>query len=1305
VAGTFEGTLTSGQVIDLGRVGVKSGSYSVEISSNKSTLQPFRANVKPAQPKTSQPIEEEVVVIDLDSVGQKINEGNENNLGDLDSNTVTLGKVGAIPGQSMESPDFIDKIENEQNSDNLTETEFQPLGEASQTGMLNQEAPFNENDSVLQTAVESLASPEQQGIQPQSLANPSADNSETANNQNIVQSEQSGTQGIVLPSVPGQTLNDTTALNNNVNTVSTEESLGNNLSEGQFTSENQAYGSLPITESVEGGRPNQTVSEKTEESPRIIQGFQSLAQNVSRGIQNLAQNLGLAPDSQDQNQIDQSEQMNQPESKDDLKGPVYEKLLTAVSTGVFYNDDGTTFYAQPGTKAYESAVENLKTRVNNSKEPIYDDNGNTVGPTIISNEIAQIANRVLSQTGAKIADQTAAQNTAINALQNIAQSTAQGVAENVATDTAQRAVQSALQNSNVDSVQDVVENILQGTAQNTTSNAVQEVVQNAAEIADRITEQIAEQNVIQQVSQDVSRAVTQNALQAAEQIAEGSMQEASQIASTEIIQGVIKDSVAAAVQTAGESIQETTQDLFDNVQDAAKVVVQNSIQSAESSEASVANAENLTETDDLKQLTYQELAQAAGITQATDAIQALGETLEQTETTLDAIEQSQSGRISIQRAGQIPGDSPSDSQPAPGYYNEDGVFAEQPVPQFTNQQGPVGVEQVQLPDSQGTSPDVQRNYLEPSVSPITGQPVESNMGQTGPMSGYSPGFDDAATQAATQAAQAVAQSEIAQVAQAVSEITNQTATGVTSPEMVSLPEAQITQDAQGRPLSQLSGIAENNITGNTNDVISSPESSAQQSKIYSVTEQINVTSQGEKIDSNGNVLPVSKNDNLNQTTYSTLPENQMPGYPAQDQAPQRRRDRINLTSSPAGDTNYSGSQEASTQIQATQLGQSNVGSLPGQSTPNSVVYDASVQPAAQVSGQELNTLQQVTLPQSDQTGNIDSGSDSIPRLFAVNRRTERNATNEDSFQQPGRINLNNTLQPRDIEKISEQIISEGLIPQAPEASNLTQFDYQGLDQQQPRALNPVITGVNASGSSEPEEDDEEDAKLKSVKYITVGGDTLMKTEVPKDQPTDASTTQQIKEALSAESIIYQELLKERERFRTNLETERGNNRANLRRAEQQIQQELVKVITEQPIEAEGENSSPINQIIQSIIKEDREIAFERETESIENTIQNVQERQQEANKVAQKETLEAIKTSQEKGPEKVFIDATKIIQMIQEKQKENESAKEIDEFLLRQRIERELKYEFNQMQIDHEKKLRMVYRRMIEQMYLDMLNS
>lgn len=1307
--------MTSGQIIDLGRVGVKSGAYSVEISSNKTTLQSFRANVKPAQAKTSQQLEEEVVVIDLDSVGQKINEGNENNLNDLGSNPVTLGRVGSVPGQSMESSNVIDKIENDKNTDNLTETEFQPLGEANQTGIFNQETPFNENDSVLQTTVESLASPDQQATSPQQALTSSPDNRTDVNNQNnnqVQQNSQPVEQGIILPSVPGQTLDEAAGLADiGTNTTSKEEISGNNLPTGQ--SDDQAYNNLPNEGSA---RVNQAINEKTEESPRIIQGFQSLAQNVSRGIQNLAQNLGLTPDGQPQNQVSQSEK-SVPEPGDSLKGPVYQKLLTAVSTGVFYNDDGTTFYAQPGTQAYEEAVENIKTRVNNSEEPIYDDNGNVVGPAIAVNKIAEIANRVLSQGSAQIADQVTAQNTAINALQNTTQVTAQGVAESVAQDAAQRAVQNALQNSNVDSVQDVVQNVLQATAQNAASNAAQEVIQNASDIADKITEQISGQNVIQQVSRDVSRVVTQSALQAVEQITEGSMQEVSEMASGEAVQGVIKDSVASAAQIASESIQETTQGLFDTVQDAAKVVVRGVIQDAQNPESAVDNTENSTEADGLKQLTYQELAQASGLGQVNDTLQDLGETLEQTEATLNSIEQSQSGRVSIQRAGQIPGDNlGSNTQPTSGYYNEDGIFVEQSDPQFINQQGPIGVEQVPLPDSQVVTPDTQRNYLESTVSPITGQPRNSDA-ETDQSTQVSQASQAAqaeayqavqATQTATQAIQ-----EASQAIQATSETmqaSGQPSSMVNSPEMVSLPEAQITQDTQGGSLPQ-SGINENNLQGavNTTDTTTGSEAASQQSQIYSVTEQ--VAPQGRQIDSDGNVLPSLANNNVNQTTYEALPENQKPASTSQEQAQERRRDRINLTSGPTTNaiSSPAGVQEVSAQAQSGQTNQSDFGSMPGQPASNGGIFDATIQPGnGAAKGQELTSLQQVALPQATQLG--DSGSDasesSAPRLFAINRRVARpDGATEDNVQQPGRINLNNALQPRDIEKISEQIINEGLVPQTQEAASLTQFDYQGLEQQQPRPLNPVITGVNASGSAEPEEEDENSTKLKSVKYITVGGDTLMKTEVPKDQPTDSTTTQQIKEALSSESIIYQELLKERERFRTNLETERGNNRANLRRAEQQIQQELVKVITEQPLEVEGENSSPINQIIQSIIKEDREVALERETESIQNTIQNVQERQQEANKVAQKETLEAIKTSQEKGPEKVFIDATKIIQMIQEKQKENESAKEIDEFLLRQRIERELKYEFNQMQIDHEKKLRMVYRKMIEQMYLDILNS
>jgi hypothetical protein len=75
-----------------------------------------------------------------------------------------------------------------------------------------------------------------------------------------------------------------------------------------------------------------------------------------------------------------------------------------------------------------------------------------------------------------------------------------------------------------------------------------------------------------------------------------------------------------------------------------------------------------------------------------------------------------------------------------------------------------------------------------------------------------------------------------------------------------------------------------------------------------------------------------------------------------------------------------------------------------------------------------------------------------------------------------------------------------------------------------------------------------------------------------------------------------------------------------------------------------------------------------------------------------------------KDKEEIIIDATRIIQMIQNNQTVA-GGQEIDEFLLRQRIERELKYEFKQMQLEHEQKMRLIYRRMIEDMYIDMLNS
>ena len=210
-------------------------------------------------------------------------------------------------------------------------------------------------------------------------------------------------------------------------------------------------------------------------------------------------------------------------------------------------------------------------------------------------------------------------------------------------------------------------------------------------------------------------------------------------------------------------------------------------------------------------------------------------------------------------------------------------------------------------------------------------------------------------------------------------------------------------------------------------------------------------------------MPSSANDNLNQTTYEALPESQAPGFATQEQAQERRRDRINLSSGTAGNTILSpaGVQEVSIQTQSGQAEQNDFGSIPGQSAQAGGILDATIQQGqGNTRGQDLTSLQQVSLPQAPQVGEsgTDSPETSIPRLFAVNRRTSRlDDAAEDNVQQPGRINLNNALQPRDIEKISEQIINEGLIPQTQETSGLTQFDYQGIEQQQPRPLNPVIT--------------------------------------------------------------------------------------------------------------------------------------------------------------------------------------------------------------------------------------------------------
>ncbi len=148
----------------------------------------------------------------------------------------------------------------------------------------------------------------------------------------------------------------------------------------------------------------------------------------------------------------------------------------------------------------------------------------------------------------------------------------------------------------------------------------------------------------------------------------------------------------------------------------------------------------------------------------------------------------------------------------------------------------------------------------------------------------------------------------------------------------------------------------------------------------------------------------------------------------------------------------------------------------------------------------------------------------------------------------------------------------------------------------------------------------------------------------------------------SETLFYRELVKERERFQQSLAEEREQNKAALRRSEEQIQRQLVEALISNPQATPTQAvNDPISQVVRSLVESG-------------------------------------------KDKEEVIIDATRIIQMIQNNQTVS-GGQEIDEYLLRQRIERELKYEFKQMQLEHEMKMKLIYRRMIEDMYVDMLNS
>ena len=218
-----------------------------------------------------------------------------------------------------------------------------------------------------------------------------------------------------------------------------------------------------------------------------------------------------------------------------------------------------------------------------------------------------------------------------------------------------------------------------------------------------------------------------------------------------------------------------------------------------------------------------------------------------------------------------------------------------------------------------------------------------------------------------------------------------------------------------------------------------------------------------------------------------------------------------------------------------------------------------------------------------------------------------------------------------------------------------------------------MAGFNVSNENDPIEEEEtlNDSLpiRKRIKYVTIGGNViaaLQSVDLPENSEStvDQKTiNDQIKKQINDENKpledqVYTSLLKEREVLQSKL-IDLENNKAYLRKAEENIQNQLVYLVANDQMvdDADNSTSSPLNQIIQNFINEDR------------TTVENFKQ-----------ETI------------------NQAIEMIS-------GQKEIDEILLRQRIERELRYEFNQMQLDHEQKMKIIYRRMIESMYSDLLNS
>lgn len=289
----------------------------------------------------------------------------------------------------------------------------------------------------------------------------------------------------------------------------------------------------------------------------------------------------------------------------------------------------------------------------------------------------------------------------------------------------------------------------------------------------------------------------------------------------------------------------------------------------------------------------------------------------------------------------------------------------------------------------------------------------------------------------------------------------------------------------------------------------------------------------------------------------------------------------------------------------------------------------------------------------------------------------------------------------------------GIEPQSvKDEINLTNLDSNQeleLDKSSTRIINPRVTGLLESEDTE-DEDEERKNRRKKLRYKRVGyvepnltvpepvklddetqsfqdlygernrfdttfADTnsalLRRAEEEIEKQSESVKEANIQESQNdqpvsqdTESIYYIELMKERARLEQALDDERESNRLAIRKSEDNIQQQLLDLIlNNQSSDINAGPNDPVNQLVQTLIAEDKN------------------------------------KTS-----EQVVIDATKIVQMIQNQITES-NGNPVDEYLLRKRIEEELKSEFIYMQKEQEKKMKLVYKKMLEDMYMDMINN